>query len=458
MPTPGQRIRQHRVWFNKATAFSEPSCGVWRSLETTQSPELTAGTSRPPPGSAGTPPVRWRTRRNREYSQGWWVDVEFELERDVFAEAVAWTARSLPARPVVPVTAGVVLEVTDGVMIVSGFDFEVLNRIEVPVTDKSAGRVLVSGRLLAEIARALPPKDVRVAVEGNRLAVRCGSARFNLPLLHIEEYPAVPELPATSGKVRGDVFATAISQVTAAASRDETLPMLTGVRMEIGAEALTFAATDRYRLAERHIPWTPISMLEPAGDSSASVIVPAKTLADAAKSLGSASEVLLSMGDAADAGFLGFSAGGRQTLTRLLDGEFVKFASLWPTEATTTVEVEVGPFVAALKRVSLVAQRFAPVRLAFSDGTVQLSAEADDESSAEEELDVGITGEPLTIGFNAGYLLDGLAGLTTPRAMLSFTTPGRPGVITPVTGLAADEPDNGEGSYRYLVMSMRLRG
>jgi DNA polymerase III subunit beta len=424
-------------------------------------------------------PVRWRPGAT-SYLQGWWVEVEFELERDAFAEAVAWTARGLPARPVVPVTAGVVLEVTDGALIVSGFDFEVLNRIEVPVTDKSAGRVLVSGRLLAEIARALPPKDVRVVVEGNRLAVRCGSARFNLPLLHIEDYPAVPELPATSGTVRGDVFATAIGQVTVAASRDETLPMLTGVRMEIGSDALTFAATDRYRLAERRIPWTPNdpvlpisesestldpasrsseSMLDPASRSSVSVIVPAKTLADVAKSLGSASEVVLSLGNAEDAGFLGFSAGGRQTLTRLLDGEFVKFASLWPTEVTTTVEVEIGEFIAALKRVSLVAQRFAPVRLAFADGVAQLSAEADDESSAEEELDVGITGEPLTIGFNAGYLLDGLAAVTTPRATLSFTTSARPTVITPVVGLDADKPDsNGDGSYRYLVMSMRLRG
>lgn len=385
--------------------------------------------------------------------------MEFELERDVFAEAIAWTAKGLPARPVVPVTAGVVLEVTDGMMIVSGFDFEVLNRIELPVTDKSAGRVLVSGRLLSEIARALPPKDVRVVVEGNRLALRCGSARFNLPLLHIEDYPAVPELPATSGTVRGDIFGTAIAQVTVAASKDETLPVLTGVRVEIGSEALTLAATDRYRLAERRIPWTPAGTVP-----STSVIVPAKTLADVAKSLGSASEVVLSMGDAADAGFLGFSAGGRQTLTRLLDGEFVKFASLWPTEVATTVEVEVSEFVAALRRVSLVAQRFAPVRLAFSEGTAQLSAEAEDESSAEEELEASVTGEPLTIGFNAGYLLDGLAAVTTPRAMLSFTEPSRPTVITPVIGLRADQsvepdsPDSGDGSYRYLVMSMRLRG
>lgn len=387
-------------------------------------------------------------------------NVEFELERDVFAEAIAWTAKGLPARPVVPVTAGVVLEVTDGAMVVSGFDFEVLNRIEVPVTDKAPGRLLVSGRLLAEIARALPPKDVRVTVEGNRLAVRCGSARFNLPLLHIEDYPAVPELPATSGTVRGEVFATAVAQVTAAASKDETLPMLTGVRMEISAEALTLAATDRYRLAERHIPWTPTGTVP-----ASSVIVPAKTLADVAKSLGSASEVMLSLGTDDDAGFLGFSAGGRQTLTRLLDGEFVKFASLWPTEVATTVEVDVAEFIAALKRVSLVAQRFAPVRLAFSEGVVQLSAEAEDESSAEEELEVGVTGEPLTIGFNAGYLLDGLTAITTPRATLSFTEPAKPTVITPVTGLESPNPsdanntdDARDGTYRYLVMSMRLRG
>lgn len=379
--------------------------------------------------------------------------MEFELERDAFADAVAWTARGLPTRPVVPVTAGLMLEVDDGTLTVSGFDFEVLNRTEVPVMDKSAGRVLVSGRLLAEIARALPPKDVRVAVEGNRLSVRCGAARFNLPLMQVEDYPVVPELPAASGTVRGDVFATAVHQVTPAASRDETLPMLTGVRMEIGPDRLTFAATDRYRLAERYIPWTPTGTV-PSG----SIIIPARMLAEAAKSFGSASEIVLSMGDAADAGFLGFSAAGKQTLTRLLDGEFVKFASLWPTEVTTTAQVEVGAFVEAVKRVSLVAQRFAPVRLAFSEGTVQLSAEAEDESSAEEELEVGVTGEPLTIGFNATYLLDGLTAMTTPQATMSFTTPTRPTVVTPVTGLEGDEPDTGEASYRYLVMSMRLRG
>jgi DNA polymerase-3 subunit beta len=375
--------------------------------------------------------------------------VEFELDRDAFADAVAWTARGLPSRPVVPVTAGVLLEVADGVLTVTGFDFEVANRIEVAVTDKASGRVLVSGRLLAEIAKALPPKDVRVAIEGNRLSVRCGASRFALPLMQVEDYPAVPDLPPRSGTVAADVFASAVAQVTTAASRDETLPMLTGVRMQIEPDKLVLAATDRYRLAERIVPW------QPAGEvPSGALVIPAKTLAEAAKSLGGSSEVQLAMGG--DTGFVGLNAGGRQTMTRVLDGDFPKFESLWPSEATTTVELETSGLIEALRRVSLIAQRFAPVRLVFADGQVGLSAQAEDESSAEEELAISVDGDDLTIGFNAGYLLDGLTAIHTPRVKMSFTTGTRPTVITPVYEDGA--ATGGEETYRYLVMSMRLRG
>jgi DNA polymerase III subunit beta len=374
--------------------------------------------------------------------------VEFELDKDAFADAVAWTARGLPSRPVVPVTAGVLLEVADGTLTITGFDFEVANRIDVPVTDKAGGRVLVSGKLLAEIARALPPKDIRVAVDGNRLSVRCGASRFALPLMQVEDYPVVPELPPRSGTVAADVFASAVAQVTTAASKDETLPMLTGVRMQIELDRLVLAATDRYRLAERVVPW------QPAGEvPSGALVIPARTLAEVAKSLGAASEVQLAMGG--DTGFVGLDAGGRQTMTRLLDGEFPKFETLWPTESGTVAEVETGALIEALRRVSLVAQRFAPVRLAFSDGQVGLSAQAEDESSAEEELPAQVTGDDLAIGFNAGYLLDGLTAVHTPRVQLTFTTSSRPTVVTPIYD---GDVDGGEETYRYLVMSMRLRG
>ena len=374
--------------------------------------------------------------------------MEFELDRDAFADAIAWTARGLPSRPVVPVTAGVLMEVADGALTVTGFDFEVANRIEVPVTDKAAGLVLVSGKLLAEIARALPPKDVRVAIEGNRLSVRCGASRFALPLMQVEDYPTVPELPPRSGTVTADQFASAVGQATVAASRDETLPMLTGVRMQIEPDKLVLAATDRYRLAERMVPW------KPAGEvPSGALVIPARTLAEAAKSLGGASEVELAMGG--DSGFVGLTAGGRQTMTRLLDGEFPKFESLWPTDPLTTAEVEVSTLIEALRRVSLVAQRFAPVQLVFSEGQIALSAQAEDESSAEEGLPAHVTGDDLTIGFNAGYLLDGLTAIHTDRVRMSFTIATRPTVITP---MYEGDVDGGEETYRYLVMSMRLRG
>ena len=364
------------------------------------------------------------------------------------AEAVAWTARGLPSRPVVPVTAGVLLEVADGVLTVTGFDFEVANRIDVPVTDKAAGRVLVSGKLLAEIAKALPPKDVRVAVDGNRLSVRCGASRFALPLMQVEDYPVVPELPPRSGSVSADVFASAVAQVTTAASKDETLPMLTGVRMQIEPDRLVLAATDRYRLAERVVPW------QPAGEvPSSALVIPAKTLAEAARSLGGASEVQLALGG--DTGFVGLNAGGRQSMTRLLDGDYPKYESLWPTEPGTQVALETSALIEALRRVSLVAQRFAPVRLVFSEGQVALSAQAEDESSAEEELPAQVTGPDLTIGFNASYLLDGLTAIHTPRVQLAFTIGTRPTVITPVYD---GDVEGGEDIYRYLVMSMRLRG
>jgi DNA polymerase-3 subunit beta len=268
------------------------------------------------------------------------------------------------------------------------------------------------------------------------------------------DYPPVPDLPPRSGTVAADQFASAVAQVTVAATRDETLPMLTGVRMLVEPERLVLAATDRYRLAERAVPW------QPAGEvPSGALAIPARTLADAAKSLGGATEVELAMGG--DSGFIGLNAGGRQTLTRMLDGEFPKFDSLWPTEAVTTAEVEVSALVEALRRVSLVAQRFAPVRLVFSDGQIALSATAEDESSAEEELPAHIVGDDLTIGFNANYLLDGLTAIHTDRVRMSFTTATRPTVITPIYPENAPEDATvagGEQTYRYLVMSMRLRG
>lgn len=380
--------------------------------------------------------------------------MKFRAERDVLAEAVAWTAKSLPSRPPVPVLAGILLDVggeqTAGdALKISGFDYEVSTQATVEVHPQSAGRALVSGRLLADITRSLPPHPVEIAVDGPRLTISCGSARFTLPTMPVEDYPSLPALPSTAGVVASSDFDTAVSQVAVAAGRDDTLPMLTGVRLEIDGDRLTLAATDRYRLAVREFGWTP----EQPGQSAA-VLIPARSLSDAAKTLTGGPEVTLALSTGgAGEGIMGFWSPSRHTTTRLLDAEFPKYRSLLPAESAATAEVRVAGFIEAVKRVALVADRGTPVRLRFSDEGLTLLAGGDDEGRAEEQMDAEFAGEPLTIGFNPTFLLDGLAAVHTETVRMSFTTANKPAVLT---GVPAEGP--GTEDYRYLIMPVRLPG
>src|SRR5271169_1764595 len=225
------------------------------------------------------------------------TDLKFRLVREDFADAVAWVARTLPARPTVPVLAGVLLTGSDDGLTISGFDYEVSAEVRLAAEIASPGTVLVSGRLLSDITRALPNKPVDVQVEGTRVSLSCGSARFSLPTMAVEDYPTLPALPEETGALSADLFAEAISQVAVAAGRDDTLPMLTGIRVEISGEAVVLAATDRFRLAVRQLTWATSS----AGIEAA-VLVPAKTLAEAAKAGITGGEVQLALGAGPDVG------------------------------------------------------------------------------------------------------------------------------------------------------------
>ena len=152
------------------------------------------------------------------------------------------------------------------------------------------GTVLVSGRLLADICRALPNRPVEISTDGVRATVVCGSSRFTLHTLPVEEYPALPQMPTATGTVPGEVFASAAAQVAIAAGRDDTLPVLTGVRIEIEGDTVTLASTDRYRFAVREFLWKPENP-----DASAVALVPAKTLLDTAKALTSGDTVTLAL-------------------------------------------------------------------------------------------------------------------------------------------------------------------
>lgn len=377
--------------------------------------------------------------------------MKFRVERDVLAEAVAWTARSLPARPAVPVLAGLLLEAGEQRLTLSSFDYEVSARGGVEAEVDEPGRVLVSGRLLADISKSLPNRPVEFSTDGSKVTVVCGSARFTLPTLPVEDYPALPDMPTTAGSVPGDVFAAAVAQVAIAAGRDDTLPMLTGVRVEIEGETVTLAATDRYRLAVRQFQWKP----EADGVSSSVALVPAKTLNDTARSLTQGDSVQIALsGDKIGEGMIGFEGAGRRTTTRLLEGEFPKYRALFPEQSETVATVETAPFVDAVKRVSLVAERNTPVRLSFSDGRLVLEAGSGDEAQASEAIDATLEGEEISIAFNPTFLLDGLGAIDSPVAQISFTTSTKPAVMTGKADVEAEATDE----YRYLIMPVRLSG
>jgi DNA polymerase-3 subunit beta len=382
------------------------------------------------------------------------LPVKIQVERDVLADAVAWTARALPARPTVPVLAGMRLQAGDDLTL-SSFDYDVSAQATVPVITEEEGSALVSGRLLAEISRSLPGRPVQIASEGGKAVLTCGSATFTLLTMPEEEYPALPEMPPAAGTVGSDAFASAVSQSATAAGRDDTLPALTGVRIEIEGDTLTLISTDRYRLAVRELRWTPARP-----DLSAAVLVPARALAETARSLTSGAEVAIALalpGDGTDGaggdGMIGFEGGGRQATTRLLGGEFPRHQALLPSHANYTAELATPLLAEAVKRVALVAERNTAVRLAFTPGQLVLEAGTGDEAQAVEVLEASFDGEDeLSIAFNPQYLLDGLTAIDSDTVRISFTEAGKPALIT-----GKPAPD-GQTDYRYLLMPIRLGG
>src|SRR5699024_10068315 len=312
---------------------------------------------------------------------------------------------------------------------------------------ETGGEVLVQGRMLSDIVRALPNKDVSIALEGTKLQVRCGSARFALATLPVEEYPQLPTMPPVpasvaadvfaeavapaprpvgdspppataapvAGSVAADVFAEAIGQVTVAASKDDTLPLLTGVKVEISGETMTLMATDRYRLALRELTWNPAT---PGAEQTA--LVRGRTLHEVARSLSTGGSVDIALSDDADGNLIGFESGGRRTTSTLVDGEYPPVRRLFPETTAITATVATGALIDAVKRVSLVAERNTPVRLSFTEGQVALEAGAGDDAQASEVLEAQLEGEDLVVGFNSGFLLDGLGALGTDFARLTF--------------------------------------
>ena len=375
--------------------------------------------------------------------------MKLRVDRDVLAEAVTWTARSVPARPPVPVLAGVRLEATAASLVLASFDYEVSAHCEAAAEVEEEGVVLVSGRLLADIAKSLPNKPVDLELEGTKVMVTCGSSHFSLAAMDADDYPALPAMPGIAGTVDAHDLARAVGQVSVAASRDETLPMLTSVQMVVEGSSLTLMATDRYRLAVREMTWSP-------QDSALSTqaLLKARTLSDVAKSLTSSGEVTIALTEAgsAGAGLIGFEAGGRRTTSLLTDGDYPPVLRLFPESTTIHATVGREELMGAVRRVSLVADRSTPIHMSFTQGNLLLDAGTGDDAQASEQLVCHLDGEDVATAFNPGYLIDGLAAITRPYVTFAFTHTSKPAVMTGVDQIGGES----DPSFRYLIMPIRF--
>jgi len=407
--------------------------------------------------------------------------MKFTVERDALAEAVSWVARALPARAVLPVLSGLLLSAgqegagqegagqeegqnqqnVSGFLTLSCFDYEVSARVRLRAVVAEPGTVLVPGRLLVEIVRSLPQHPVDFADDPDGVSVTCGDAAFTLTPLPLGEYPELPELPQLAGAADGGALAAAIAQVTPAASRDDTLPMLTAVNVELDGTTMTLAATDRYRLAVRDLDWSPAPGI--AGQGAIALLVPARTLHEAARMMSHGNTVRVMLRQAGDAGspaeaMIGFESGERRLTARLLAGEFVRYRSRFPEEFGCAADLPADAFAEAVRRVALVAERGTPVQLSFAPGRVTVGAATQGQARARETVHADFTGDEPSIAFSPQYLLDGVVAATTThpdesvptvaQVRLRFTSPAKPAVITPAPGTGT--------AFRYLVVPQRV--
>lgn len=374
--------------------------------------------------------------------------MKFTVARDVLAEAVSWTARVLPSRPASPILAGMRISAQGQELTLSSFDYEVSGNSRIPASVDEEGEVLVSGRLLADISKSLPNKPVTIEVDGQKVSLSCGSSHFTLAVMPIDEYPLLPGQPQVAGSVDSQVFAQAVAQVSIAASRDETLPLLTAVRVEIDGDNITLLATDRYRLAMRELHWDSVSNMSEAA------LVKARILQDVAKSMTSGAKVDVGLSQESQPGassLIGFQAGGRRTTSTLMDGDYPPVRRLFPETTTIQAIVERHTLLEAVKRVSLVAERKTSVRLSFSDGQLVLEAGQGDNAQASEVVPAQLMGEDIATAFNPQYLSEGLSVMDTDFVRFGFTHPTKPAVIT-----GQEKVDGGESTdFRYLLMPIR---
>jgi DNA polymerase-3 subunit beta len=373
--------------------------------------------------------------------------LKFQVNKDVLSEAVSFAVRLLPQRTTLPILGGILIEADANALRLSVFDYEVSAQAEIVAKVETSGRVLVSGRLLSEIASKLPNAPVEFATDGTKVTVSCGSTKFSLLTMPVEEYPTLPEIPLLSGTISGEAFANAVGQIAVAASKDDVTPVLTGVQIEASEKTLSFVATDRYRVALCEAAWNG------SKDADGSVaLVPARTLQEVAKTFGNQGDIQISIAKTDDREMIAFKANNRSVTSLLLKGNFPPVKSLFPADIENYAVVATQDLIDSTRRVSLVLEREAPLRYSFDDGKVSMEATGNETAQASENISAELEGKEIVVSLKPQFLIDGLAGVHSEFVKIAFTNnenPNKPGPVLISSHGSKDK--TAADSYRYLL-------
>ena len=376
--------------------------------------------------------------------------MKFHVNRDVFSEAVSFVVKLLPQRNPQPILAGVLIEASESGLSLAAFDYEASARTTIEATVDDPGTILVHGRLLSEIASRLPNAPIQVEVdEDGGIVLSCGSARFTLASMPVQEYPAIPEVTGDSGLVPSEDFATAIAQVAFAASRDDVTPVLTGVQLEVSGTTLSLVATDRYRVALREIPWDGGTV---SSDEPTAALVPARTLTEVGKTFAHGGDISIAFSGSGDREIIAFTAGNKTVTSLLIKGNFPPVRRLFPEQTDHHAVVNTAELSEAVRRVSLVLDRSAPLRFTFTTDSVSMDASGTEQARASESVDAHLVGEDVTLGLNPQYLLESLGAVRSEFARITFTSSENANKLSPVLVTPQTSVDkSGTDSFKYLL-------
>lgn len=375
--------------------------------------------------------------------------MRFSVNRDVLSEAVSFAVKLLPQRTTLPILSGVLIETTDSGLKLSSFDYEVSSQTEIDADVDEQGTILVSGRLLADIASRLPNAPVKFSTDENKILVSCGSANFTLLSMPVEEYPTVPQVEGETGLVPGDDFATAVAQVAVAASRDDVTPVITGVQLEVTDNSLGLVATDRYRVAVRAIDWdgSDISSTEPL-----TALVPARTLQEVGKTFGHNGNISVAFAHKDDRELISFSVDKKTVTSLLIKGSFPPVRRLFPDNVDNYAVINTAELIEAVRRVALVLEREAALRFSFSIDGLTMEAIGSEQAQASESIDALLTGDDIVLSLKPSFLIDGLNAVRSEFVRFSFTkseNTNKPGPMLITSQSSKDQP--GADSYKYLL-------